>query len=190
MTILHTLQAWDASLFHFINGSLTNPVFDYLLPWCREKWFWAPVYIFIAAFSLLNFPKRGWIILLGLVALVFISDGTSSELIKKNVRRLRPCNDPVVSATVQLRTDCGGGFSFTSSHSANHFAVAVFLIILFGHLHPWLKPALLGWAGLIAGSQVYVGVHYPGDVLGGALLGILIGWMVGTVLKRWIPVWT
>ncbi|MEO6037837.1 MAG: phosphatase PAP2 family protein, partial [Saprospiraceae bacterium] len=106
MTTLQTLLNWDTQLFHFINASLANPIFDLLLPWCREKWFWAPVYLFVAAFTLLNFRKRGWIILLGLVAVVFITDGTSSELIKKNVRRLRPCNEPTLSATVQLRTDC------------------------------------------------------------------------------------
>lgn len=185
MTILQTLLAWDANVFHFINSSLTNPVFDVLLPLCREKWFWAPVYLFLVAFSLLNFRHRSWIILLSLVAVVLISDQVSSELIKKNVRRLRPCNDPALSATVQLRTACGSGFSFTSSHAANHFAVAVLLIGLFGRRHSWLNPAALLWAGLIAFSQVYVGVHYPGDVICGALLGMLVGWLMVVLIKRW-----
>ena len=184
MNILHTLIGWDTALFHFLNGSLSNPVFDALLPWCREKWIWAPVYLFIGAFSVLNFPKRGWIILLGLIAVVALTDGTSSELIKKNVRRLRPCNDPAVAATMQLRIDCGSGFSFPSSHAANHFAVAVFLIGLFGKEYRWLKPAALLWAGLIAFSQVYVGVHFPIDVLVGGLLGSLIGWLVARLVWR------
>lgn len=183
MALLHSLLSWDADLFHFINSSLSNPMFDYLLPWCREKWFWAPVYLFIAVFVLLNYPQRGWIVLLGLIAVVFISDGVSSELIKKNVRRLRPCNDPALSATVQLRTDCGSGFSFTSSHASNHFAVAIFLVVLLGHLHPWGKPVALSWAALIAFSQVYVGVHFPGDVICGGLFGLLVGWVIAKLLE-------
>lgn len=186
MTILHTLLAWDTDLFRFINGSLSNGLFDALLPLCREKWFWAPLYLFIGAFTLLNFPKRGWVILFGLVLVVVLSDGISSELVKKNIRRLRPCNDPTLAATVRLRTHCGSGYSFTSSHAANHFAVAVFLIGVFGRLHRRLRPAVLFWAGLIAFSQVYVGVHYPGDVLGGALLGMLIGWWVAWLVRRWV----
>ncbi len=186
MTILQMLLAWDTELFRLINSGLANPLFDALLPLCREKWFWAPLYLFIGAFTWLNFRQRGWIILLGLVLVVILSDGMSSELIKKNVRRLRPCNDPALAATVQLRTRCGSGYSFTSSHAANHFGVALFLIGLFGGLHRWIRPAALLWASLIALSQVYVGVHYPGDVLGGALVGAPIGWWVARGIRRWI----
>lgn len=187
MTLVHTLLAWDATLFHFINTSLANPLLDTLLPWCREKWIWAPLYLFVAAFALLRFGRRSWLVLLGLVAVVAIADGTSSQLIKKNVRRLRPCNDPALTDHIQLRiASCGSGYSFTSSHAANHFGVALFLIGLFGGLHRWIRPAALLWASLIALSQVYVGVHYPGDVLGGALVGAPIGWWVARGIRRWI----
>lgn len=184
MSIIQTLLAWDTDLFRLINSGLANPLFDALLPLCREKWFWAPLYLFIAAFTWLNFRQRGWIILLGLVMVVILSDGVSSELVKKNVRRLRPCNDPALAAVVQLRTHCGSGFSFTSSHAANHFAVAIFLIGVFGKGQRWLRPLALSWAGLIAFSQVYVGVHYPGDVIGGALLGMPIGEGVAWLVNR------
>jgi len=187
MTLIHTLLAWDAAFFHFINNSLANPVFDVLLPWCREKWIWAPLYLFIAAFSWLRFGNRGWLVLLGLVAVVAIADGTSSQLIKKNVRRLRPCNDPALTDRVRLRVaSCGSGYSFTSSHAANHFGIALFMIGLFGRSRRWLPPVALLWASLIALSQVYVGVHYPGDVICGALVGASIGWGVAWVLRRWV----
>jgi undecaprenyl-diphosphatase len=88
---------------------------------------------------------------------------------------------------IQVRVACGGGYSFTSSHAANHFGVAIFLIGAFGLLGAWQQKALLGWAGLIAFSQVYVGVHYPLDVFGGALLGSLLGWLTYRIFKRWIP---
>lgn len=179
------LQSWDASLFQLINGRMSNALFDAVLPLLREKWFWAPLYLFVAAFSWLNFgKKKGWLVVLGLVAAVGLSDFTSSSLIKKNVQRLRPCNDPVMVEQVTLRAPCGAGYSFTSSHAANHFAAAVFLIGIFGGLARWLRPAALSWAAAIAFSQVYVGVHYPGDVICGALLGAAIGWAGVLAFRR------
>ncbi len=179
MSWLEPVLSIDRMLFQLINGSLGNPLFDVLLPWCREKWIWAPFYVFIAAFSWMNYGKKGWIIVLGLVLAAGLADFTSSTLIKKNVQRLRPCNDPVMQDHLVLRVDhCGSGYSFTSSHSANHFAAAVFLIGMFGAFWKGAKPALLGWAGLIAFSQVYVGVHYPFDVMIGAILGSFLGWLV------------
>lgn len=171
---MHILLSWDATLFHFINTGLSNPVFDAILPFCREKWLWAPVYLFLGAFLGLNFGGKGWIFILTMVVAVGFADFTSSSVIKKNVQRTRPCNDPTM--LVQLRVPCGSGYSFTSSHAANHFAAAVFIIGLLGHLRRWIRPLALSWAGLIAFSQVYVGVHYPLDVIGGAILGSVIGW--------------
>ncbi len=183
--MLETLLQWDAAVFQLINVRLGNPFFDALLPWFREKWFWMPVYVFIAAFLVLNFKRRGWIILLGFVFAAGLSDFTSSTLIKKNVQRIRPCNDLAMMARIQPRVPCGSGYSFTSSHAANHFAAAVFMIGLFGGRIRWLRPIALSWAGLIAFSQVYVGVHYPGDVLFGAALGSLIGWWTYMTWQRW-----
>lgn len=183
--MLEQLQMADASVFHFINGTLSNPVFDALLPWCRERFFWAPVYLFVTAFALLNFGRRGAFVILGLVLAVGLTDFTSSTLIKKNVQRLRPCNNPEMAATMQQRVPCGGGYSFTSSHAANHFAAAVFLIGMFGGLARWLRPLGITWAAIIAFSQVYVGVHYPGDVLCGALIGTVLGWWTASQWRRW-----
>ena len=178
MTLLQILEHWDAILFQYMNGSLGNALFDAVLPFFREKWFWAPLYLFIGAFVWLNFGKKGWLIVIGLVAAVGLADFTSSTLVKKNVQRLRPCNDPAMVEKVTLRASCGSGYSFTSSHAANHFAAAIFLIGVFGGLKRWVRPVALGWATTIAFAQVYVGVHYPGDVLCGAILGSAIGWWV------------
>jgi len=184
MSLLQTLQIWDSTLFQAVNSDMSNVVFDTVLPLFREKWFWAPLYLFIGAFSLLNFGKKGWVIVLGLVATTGLADFTSSTLVKKNVQRIRPCNDPEMVDKVQLRAHCGAGYSFTSSHAANHFAAAVFLIGIFGRLARWVRPVALSWAGAVAFSQVYVGVHYPGDVLCGALLGAAIGWWVSATIKK------
>jgi len=180
-------QTIDASLFYWINSTLSNPVFDALLPWCREKWFWAPLYLFLVAFAWHNYgTKKGWIFVVGLVLTVALADFTSSSLIKKNVRRLRPCNDPALQDNVRMRTTCGSGYSFTSSHAANHFAVAVYAGAVLAGAVPGVRLLLLVWASLIAFSQVYVGVHYPGDVLGGALVGAFLGWWTYTVFRRFL----
>lgn len=175
----------DQSLFYAINTALSNPVFDAVLPWCRERWFWAPLYLFVVVLCLVNWGKRGWVIVLGMLISFGVADFTSSTLIKKQVQRIRPCNDPTITVPVQLRLPhCGGGYSFTSSHACNHFAIAVFLIGIFGRYHRWVRPGLLLWASIIAFSQVYVGVHYPGDVLGGALVGTTVGWLVARFFIR------
>lgn len=183
--MLELIQQFDIKAFKCINSGLSNQFFDAILPWCREKWFWMPAYWFLAAFSLLNFGKKGWVIILGIVLSAGLADYTSSSIIKKNVQRLRPCNDIERVETITLRAPCGSGYSFTSSHAANHFAVAVFLIGFLGDLARWIKPVALSWAALIAFSQVYVGVHYPADVTMGGLLGAFIGWLVVKTLGRW-----
>lgn len=183
-TLIDLLQQWDARMFFWINQGWSSEILDSMLPLLRERLIWAPFYLFVLVFSLLNYGKKGWL-LLGILLLCFaVADFTSSSILKKQVQRLRPCNDPVLAAHIHLRVPCGSGYSFTSSHAANHFAVALFLIGVFGHLNRWIRPSLLLWAGSIALSQVYVGVHYPGDVLCGGLLGSLIGWGGGLLLRR------
>lgn len=181
---MNWLISLDHSFFQLINTGLSNPVFDWLCPLLREKLFWAPFYLFVVAFSVLNFGKRGWLIMLGVVVAAGLSDLTSSRLVKKNVQRLRPCNEPAFRETVRLRADCGSGYSFTSSHAANHFAVAVFLAGVLGRLSRRARPVLLAWAGAVAFSQVYVGVHFPADVLVGGLLGAAIGWWTSVTFRR------
>lgn len=177
------LQNLDATVFYWINNLSSNAVFDFLLPLFREKLFWAPLYLFILVLVFQNYGKnKGAVVVIGLVAAVGLADFTSSTLIKKNVQRLRPCNEPALRETIVLRVSCGGGYSFTSSHAANHFAAAIFLGMLLGGRHA--RPSrvwagLVVWACSVAYAQVYVGVHYPADVLGGALLGAAIGWWVG-----------
>ncbi|MBI5915427.1 MAG: phosphatase PAP2 family protein [Bacteroidetes bacterium] len=181
-----SLLQFDENLFHFINSGCQNPVFDWLMPLLRNKYVWVPLYLFIVGFLLLNFEKKGLFIVLALVLAVGISDNVSSRFIKKNVQRLRPCKVLEPAQDMHLLVPCGSGFSFPSTHAANHFTVAVFLIFALGNVFRRIKIPLLLWATAIAFAQVYVGVHFPLDVLAGALLGWLIGWGVWLVFRRFL----
>lgn len=186
MLYMESLYGTDSALFQWINDGLSNRLFDTLLPWCRERWFWAPFYLFLLVFVLLNEAgKRRRHFLFGLLLTVAVADFTSSKVIKIWVGRARPCNDPALSSAVHLRLPgCGSGYSFPSSHAANHFAVAVYCMPFFRRFARWTAPVLFLWAALIGFSQIYVGVHYPFDVLCGALLGSCIGWLLARCFQR------
>jgi undecaprenyl-diphosphatase len=134
---------------------------------------------------LLNYKGKGaWWILLFVVTIA-LTDMTGNYLFKQNVARMRPCGDPDFFSQVRLLVNrCNPGNSFISNHAANHFGIATFFFLT---SRPLLKYwAYIGfvWAALIAYAQVYVGVHYPLDVICGALLGVLFGLLTGTVFKK------
>jgi undecaprenyl-diphosphatase len=179
--MIPTILEYDIALFHFINTSLSNQVFDFLLPLFRNKYFWAPLYGFIAAFLAMNFTRDWWKIILFSIVAIALSDQISSSFIKPLVHRLRPCRDLLNSEYVRLIVNCGSGYSFPSSHAANHFAFVMFFFRLFPN--KWILTAGMFWAATICFAQVYVGVHYPLDVSGGMLLGLFIGSIVASWYK-------
>jgi undecaprenyl-diphosphatase len=108
--------------------------------------------------------------------MVLGSDTGSVQLFKNTVLRLRPCYEPALADLVRLVPGgCGGRYGFISSHAANHFAIAAFMTGVLQRRPRWAGAALLAWAALIAASRVYLGVHYPGDVLAGGLYGLVVG---------------
>jgi undecaprenyl-diphosphatase len=185
MAFPESLQKLDAYWLYLVNRRWSNPVFDTAVPWLRYQEVWYPFYIFLIAFALINFGKRGAWWIAGFIATIGLSDTVSSRLIKLSVERLRPCNNVDVLQFLQLRvTHCSGGYSFTSSHAANHFAMATFIALtlqpIVGKKIKWVYV----WAASIGFAQVYVGVHYPIDVICGSLVGIVIGWMTGNYFNK------
>jgi membrane-associated phospholipid phosphatase len=179
------LLTWDRTLFEKINSDWTNPLFDNLMPFLRNSTHWAPLYLFLAIFALMNFKTKGvwWLVLFA--ATVAMTDMTGTYIFKHNVERLRPCNDPAMADRVRLLLpQCAGGYGFISNHAANHFGMGMyFLVTMRGILKNWAWAGVI-WAALIAYSQVYVGIHYPGDVLAGALLGVIFGLVTGTLFNK------
>jgi undecaprenyl-diphosphatase len=117
--------------------------------------------------------------------MVGVSDIVSSRIVKKNIQRIRPCNDSEISGKVKLLVRCGSGYSFTSSHASNHFAAAIFLFFTYFYKDNKIKWALIAWAASIGFGQIYVGVHYPFDVLCGAILGSAIGYLGYRIVKKY-----
>lgn len=177
----------DRYLFYLINHEWGNPLFDFLMPLLRNPKFWIPLYVFIVAFSLIRFKKQGLVLLLLLGVTFGVADFVSASIIKKEVQRIRPCNDQKLASTIVSRVPCGSGFSFPSSHASNHFAIALFLSVAFHKKWQWIWIAAIFWAFSICFAQVYVGVHYPVDVMAGAFFGALVGLLFGLLFKRLTP---
>lgn len=176
------IQEWDSRLFLWLNHQLQNPLFDAMLPFFRDSVFWMPLYLFIIVFVFLNFDHKGWWWVLAFLTTVAITDLTGTYLFKETIQRIRPCNEPDLSGQVRLLIrSCPGGYSFLSNHAANHFGMATFLIFTFGRIfNSWVYVFYL-WAILISFAQIYVGAHYPLDILGGAVSGIITGYFTALV---------
>jgi membrane-associated phospholipid phosphatase len=183
----HRVDNWDKWLFVKLNSQWTNPFFDSLLPFIRNSVLWAPVYLFLAVFIAVNFGRKGlwWSLLF--VCTIAITDLTGARVLKEAIHRPRPCQDVEFMNYVRLLLKhCSGSYSFVSNHAANHFGMATFSFLTFrGIFKKWMYLAY-AWALFIAYAQVYVGVHYPLDVFGGAALGILVGCIVAWIFdKKW-----
>jgi membrane-associated phospholipid phosphatase len=174
---METLLQWDRQLFLLIHLGAQNAVLDFIAPLLRNKIFWTPLYAFILFYLWYNVRQWFWPIVFSIVSLAAATDLLSSRVIKPSVGRVRPCNELVLRDQIRQIVPCGAGKSFTSSHAANHFGLAAFLVMGLGFLQGRRRWVWYLWAASIALSQVYVGVHYPGDILGGAALGLLLGWM-------------
>ncbi|MCG8326402.1 MAG: phosphatase PAP2 family protein [Chitinophagales bacterium] len=183
--MLETILQLDQELFFIVNGEWHVPWLDAIMPYWRDKKFWIPLYIVLSAFLFIKYRLKGLYFILAVALTVGVADTVSSKLLKKSVKRVRPCNDVEIQADVALLAGCGKGYSFTSSHATNHFAIALFIASSLGLIYWWARWPFIIWAGSIAFGQVYVGVHYPLDVICGAILGSLIGWSIALLYKKW-----
>ena len=178
----------DQSLFHLMNGTWRADWLDRLMPVLRDANTWYPFYLLLIIWIVGKLGKRGIVPVLVIAATVGVGDFTSSKIIKPTVERLRPCNDAAVPEV--LIVNCGSGYSFTSSHATNHFALAVAVILICGGLFGKVGSILLLiWAASIAYAQVYVGVHYPIDVISGALLGTGLATLGAGLWRKFSPDW-
>lgn len=165
----------DKILFDFINRDLSNVFFDHVLVFFRNPSSWIPLYVILLFFFIYRFRLKGLVIVIFWLVSTGVADYTSSSIVKPAVERLRPCRDTEKNPEVISRVKCGPGFSFPSSHATNHFTMGVFFYLIFLRIFRKYAFIFLVWAAIISFAQIYVGVHYPIDILGGTILGSALG---------------
>lgn len=183
--MLEWLLYLDYRLFTLINSNWSNTFFDFICPLLRNKYIWLPFYVFLFSFFIINFKRKGWLIIVFMIVSVTCSDQICSHVLKPAVKRIRPCNQEILAGHVRMLVNCSNSYSFPSSHASNHFAAALFLIALFSKRRIWLIVVLVLWASVISYSQVYVGLHFPLDILAGAIIGSIIGWAGGSFFLKY-----
>ena len=173
--MFHFLESLDIKIIFWINQSLSNPVFDFIMPILTNENYWAIPLIWLIVFLVFFQGKRGRIAIVILIVAVAVTDSVSAFILKPYFERIRPSYDLV--EYVNLLVAKGGKWGMPSNHAANIFALAVVLSCFYDKM----KVPLFSLAVVIAFSRVYVGVHYPADVLVGGLFGYGMAWLVLTL---------
>ncbi len=184
-TFQDTILYWDHIAWYYVNIQWRTPLLDFVMPFLRNQWFWVPLYLFLATFMPLKFSKKGAMWCLVFFISFVISDQISASLLKPVFHRLRPCNNPALADIIHIIVPCGSGYSFPSSHAANHFSIGIFSAVTLGKYYKWVWPVAILWAASVCYAQVYVGVHYPLDVTIGACIGTLTGIFTGKLYNRY-----
>ena len=174
----------DRIVFYFCNHDLQNRLFDVVLPIVTDlnkHWYGLSIAAILWLLLLLRTGTPGRIAALLLIPTITFADQLNSSFLKYLIVRPRPCH---VLPDVHLLVSCGSGYSFPSSHAVNTFAAALVL----AYFLPRWTWAFFSFAIIVDFSRVYVGVHYPSDVLGGSIVGLLCGALVILVFRageRW-----
>jgi undecaprenyl-diphosphatase len=179
--MLDFLKQIDTSLLLWINHH-QSPFFDGIMFLVSGKWVWVPFYVVLAFFIVKKYKMKSFWVIAAAALLITMSD-QGANLLKNAVQRPRPCKDPEIGYLVLLVNDyCRGAYGFVSNHAANSFALAGFISLIYRK--KWITSGMMLWAAVISYSRVYLGVHYPGDIAGGAFLGLVLAYIVYTILLK------
>lgn len=185
MNLIDTLNLWDTNLFLVING-LHAPFFDGIMYAISAKLTWIPLYVAVLYVVIKRWKRESIWIIIALILCIVIADQVSSGVIKHLVKRTRPSHAEDLKGLVYLVKGYGGGlYGFVSSHAANSFGFALLSSLLFRNRRYTL--AIFGWATLLSYSRIYLGVHYPFDILGGMIVGVLAALICFYTIKKLRP---
>lgn len=180
--MLETLIELDTRLFLLFNG-YNDPTWDAIMFFISEKEVWYPLYLILIAGIFWRLKKAGFVFLVAGALAVGASDFTTSGIMKPSFERFRPSHEEAIKDKVHIVNNYRGGrYGFASSHASNSFAVATFFFFFYQNRFRW-SYLLFIWAAIVTYSRLYLGVHYPGDLLVGGLIGALYGFVffVGAV---------
>jgi undecaprenyl-diphosphatase len=177
------LNKIDTQLLQWINQTNSEAADSFML-FMSAKWVWLPLYALLIWLLILKDGVQVWKTLIVIFFIVLLADQTASALFKPLFGRLRPCHEASLADWIRTPGGCGGKFGFVSSHAANTAGVALFLWKYMRNTFRYLWLLFL-WASITAYSRVYLGVHYPGDVAIGALVGMFYGWVGLKAMQYW-----
>lgn len=186
LTFRETLLQLDRELFTFIQTKLSSQSIDWLFLVLRNAITWIPLYAFVLYWIIKKQKKFAWQFIFLTLVVFAITDFTSASVLKPLFMRLRPCYDPELHFNVRDLIGCGGRYGLPSTHASNHFGLASFWFFTISWMSNRKWWWLWLWAFLIGYSQVYVGKHFPGDILLGAVLGTLVGTLFAILFRRWL----
>jgi len=174
----------DHQLFLFLNG-LHVGWLDPVMTFISSELGWVPFYAVLVFLVFYKYKWKGLWVLLGVAVAITCSDQIASSVFKPLVHRLRPCHDPLIQDLVYLPNGhCGGMYSFMSSHAANTFALASLIYMTMKKHYSKIGWVMFIWAAVVSYSRIYMGAHFPGDVICGAAVGMIIGFGIGYLTNR------
>ncbi|MCR5714739.1 MAG: phosphatase PAP2 family protein [Bacteroidales bacterium] len=174
--------AWDTALFLRLNG-LHTPFWDAVMSFCTNLWNSLPVYLWMAWAFVRGLRRAGLLAVVFALLCFAAGDLLGAEIIKPMFSRLRPTHAPALDGLIHVVTDVGGRYGFVSIHAVTTFSLALFATLVLGRRHP-LSWFVWPWAALLSYSRIYVGKHYPLDVLAGTLAGLVLAVVFWLMWKR------
>ena len=185
MSLWEWLLHLDTILFSFIHTEAVIPGLDWFMKSLRNAFTWVPLYAFVVYWVFRYGKNYAWPFILLTIVTFAITDFTSAGILKPLLSRTRPCYEPELQPIIRGLVGCGGQYSFPSSHASNHFGLAAFwfwsIYLIRGRKWHWLWL----WAFAIGYAQVYVGKHYPLDIIAGGIFGFFIGTLCAKIFERW-----
>ena len=173
----------DKEVFLYLNNLGSQP-FDPFWELISERFIWIPLYVILCYLLYKNFWLSAFVFILIFVAIGTTVSDQVAGIFKHGFLRLRPCKDPSLQKLMRIVVTPGSDYGFYSAHASNTFFLATYLSILLKKNIKWIPYFLFFWAATVSYSRIYLGVHFPGDVLVGAFAGSLVGVIFALLAKK------